>query len=385
MADVEATGSEVSAEFAQAKADLIAAKEAGNGALKSADMPKAMECYEEALVCFQRALVASPQEKVLRNNEVVHYGEGQFAVIDTAFPQFGDYVLEDLATSEIVLQKVGKYDEVQRRFLRKELLSVPMDLFELRVACLNNLTLVALKIAKGSQRESDFKDVVHRADAALAMDGRSAKALMRKGSALIELRQWENASKVLVAAAQETQGRDAEVMRLLEQVWVVKGKGRGKGKRRPNKDQLAEQFSHCSSCGQVGCKDPNCRERSVSESEADEPESASEDISTSSSPQGQNGTKVHFAEEPSADALPQQQPSTTLGPNSVPQHRKNGREDLREDDEVEKLTQAASPPRQSSYLVPLVVVCMIALLIAGNMFMLQRSDSDLGTDIDVEL
>eukprot|EP00421_Protoceratium_reticulatum_P002020 CAMPEP_0168368050 /NCGR_PEP_ID=MMETSP0228-20121227/6052_1 /TAXON_ID=133427 /ORGANISM="Protoceratium reticulatum, Strain CCCM 535 (=CCMP 1889)" /LENGTH=455 /DNA_ID=CAMNT_0008380887 /DNA_START=173 /DNA_END=1539 /DNA_ORIENTATION=- len=223
---------DTSTHYAEAVDAVAAAKEAGNAALKSADLPLAIEQYEGAVKLFEDALAAYPQAKVLRNNDIVRYGDGRFGTIETAYPHFGDYVLEDLSTRSLVKAKVGKYEEVSTRFLRRDLESVPPALFELRLACLQNLALVSLKLARASLRESDFEETVRRADAALAMDGRSPKALMRKGAALIELKTFDGAYRALAIAAQETRGRDAEVNRLLGLVLAAKGKGKGKGRGR---------------------------------------------------------------------------------------------------------------------------------------------------------
>mmetsp|Transcript_62823 Transcript_62823/g.182257 ORF Transcript_62823/g.182257 Transcript_62823/m.182257 type:complete len:456 (-) Transcript_62823:213-1580(-) len=247
---------EAPAAAAESKAaEAMAAKAAGNEALKSADLPQALEHYKKAISLCDAAMQDAEQPKLLNNNDYVLYADGKFAMIDTAYPQFEDYVLMDLGTRDLVKHKVGRhdFDVVSKRFLRKEIHAVPRDLFDLRLACLQNIALATLKLARGTKRPSDYEEAVSRADDALAMDGRSAKALMRKGQALVELKDWRQASAVLMAAAQETKGKDPEVQRLLEMVLIAKGKGRGKGKRAPAGFQ-----NPCKVCGDPLCADVEC-------------------------------------------------------------------------------------------------------------------------------
>eukprot|EP00927_Polykrikos_kofoidii_P072689 TRINITY_DN68782_c0_g1_i1.p1 TRINITY_DN68782_c0_g1~~TRINITY_DN68782_c0_g1_i1.p1 ORF type:complete len:438 (+),score=79.03 TRINITY_DN68782_c0_g1_i1:48-1316(+) len=250
-------------------AAAAAAKEAGNQALKSADLPLAIERYEESVRLCEEALSRTTQPKHLRNNEVVKYGDSCFAIVETAYPHFGDYCLEDLGTGEVVKHKVTKYEEVPKRFRRSDLLSVPQDLFDLRLACLQNLTLVSLKIARGSSRARDFEETVRRANDALAMNGCAPKALMRKGAALIELKDIDGAGSVLALAAQATRGKDEEVMRLLRLVMDVKGKGKGKGgvkgRGRGKGTTFAPKLNRC--------RDPNCNDEGCGHA----PPSSSED------------------------------------------------------------------------------------------------------------
>merc|ERR1711957_289249 len=101
--------------------DATAAKERGNDALKSPDLPVAIERYEEALRICDDALECNrdkwaSEPRDLNNNELVQYGDGQFALIDTAHASFGDYVLRDLGNQEVVKVKAGKYEMIEKRF-----------------------------------------------------------------------------------------------------------------------------------------------------------------------------------------------------------------------------------------------------------------------------
>lgn len=284
--EAPARANEGSPEVARVAAEAAAAaKNQGNEALKSADLPRAIERYEEAIRLVDRSIERATQEADLQNNDFVRYGGGKFAMIDTAYPEFEDYVLMDLATRDLIKHKVGRhdFDVVNKRYLRKELLAVPKDLFDLRLACLQNISLASLKIARGSKRRADYEEAVRRSDAALAMDGKSAKALMRKGQALVDIREWPNACKVLVAAMQETKGKDPEVQRLLEVVLEAKGKGKGKGKGKNAKCKGtkfggADGLSKPDAPSHSTCQDGSCaRVEEVPESEEEPPQEDSDE------------------------------------------------------------------------------------------------------------
>merc|ERR550525_2220106 len=103
------------------------------------------------------------------------------------------------------------------------------------------------------------------------MDGRSSKALMRKGAALFELGEVNGAAQVLSVAMQETKGKDIEVLKLLQQVQVAKGKGKGRGNRHledPNYKRFKEYEDYCTSTGGYSVKDGKdrlCREPSCTD------------------------------------------------------------------------------------------------------------------------
>jgi len=352
-------------------------------------MPDAMERYEEALGHYEIAVASVLQPDKLQNNDIVQYGDDLFAKVDTAFPQFGDYLLADCRTGEIVQQKVGKYDEVQRRFKRKEIQIVPSELFDLRLACLNNLTLVALKIAKGSQRQCDFEETLARADAALAMDGKSAKALMRMGTAFIETKRMDHAAQVLTLAAQETRGKDAEVNRLLEQVMVAKGKG-GKGKRKgkdkekkvTQEDQIAKHFSVCASCGKHGCNDPECGDKHFSSS--DEEEAVSQSWAQASSRDAAQSGDADIGE--SGQLTNGGSTETMTKSSSGDGSRGDGTS--AEDTAVapsQKSSSRHTIHKQSSLLIPIVVAVVIALLAVGGFFVWRLEDSANVMHQEVEL
>mmetsp|Transcript_20130 Transcript_20130/g.46295 ORF Transcript_20130/g.46295 Transcript_20130/m.46295 type:complete len:316 (+) Transcript_20130:90-1037(+) len=207
----------------------VALKAAGNDALKAADLPTAILRYEEAIEKVDRAIGFSSQTKVLKQNALVRYDENRFATVDVSDQIFGDYILKDLGTKHTVTERLG-YQDVDIRFKRKEIKSVPQEMFDLRLACLQNICLVSMKLARASQRQSDFQDVVVKANAALCMDGFNIKALIRKGAALLEMKELMKAFNVLKLAYDKTFGKDVEVLQLLQICLAAKGKGKGKGK-----------------------------------------------------------------------------------------------------------------------------------------------------------
>mmetsp|Transcript_43509 Transcript_43509/g.79190 ORF Transcript_43509/g.79190 Transcript_43509/m.79190 type:complete len:315 (-) Transcript_43509:18-962(-) len=221
--------STVSDPAAAEMASAAAAKSAGNDALKSADLPTAILRYEEAIEKVDRAIGLAAQQKVLKQNALVRYHENRFATVEVSDQIFGDYILNDLGNKRTVTERLG-YQDVEIRFKRKEIQSVPQEMFDLRLACLQNICLVSMKLARASQRKEDFEDVVVKANAALAMDCFNIKALIRKGAALLEMKDLMKAFNVLKLAYDKTYGKDVEVLQLLQICLHAKGKGKGKGK-----------------------------------------------------------------------------------------------------------------------------------------------------------
>lgn len=209
-------------------ASIAEAKDAGNKALKEDDLSGAKEHYEKALERFDEGLDALPPEEI-GYNDLVKY-EGGFAVVDTAAKQFQDYILQDLYTYSIVKAKVGRFEEVATHFKDTDLKRIPRELFAARLAVVQNMALLSLKHARATGETTDFEDVIRAADRALAMDGKSPKALMRKGAALVELKEIDAAAQVLGAAAKETKGQDKEVQRLLQTVLMEQRRERAKAK-----------------------------------------------------------------------------------------------------------------------------------------------------------
>jgi len=360
----------------------LVAKEKGNQALKSADLPLATEYYEEALNLYDKALEEVPQAKILRNNEVVKYGDS-YGIVDTAYPQFGDYLIQDLGHGEVVKEKVGRYEEVPQRFLRKELKSIPQDLFELRLAVLQNLTLISLKLARASLKSDDWGEVVRCANAALSMDGRAPKALFRKATALVELKDVEGAAKSLTIAYQETRGKDPEVMKLLEFVLRAKGKGkgRGKGKRGRGRGGFCSGFDR--SCRDPACDDPECTAEL-------EPLSDREDES-GNEPAGSNDEEEPIIEEvpPDEPIIEEVPPDEPIIEEVSPPPRAHGeKRPPRSSQKPSSSRESEAASSKSSGLtlqsVPLKVWAIIAtvvLLVVGNAIMLMPSNTGSGAEL----
>lgn len=107
--------------------------------------------------------------------------------------------------------------------MRNVMTLLPPGFLEIRIACLQNLTLATLKLARVSGRPVAFAEVVSLADSALEMNGRSVKALLRRGTALMELREFHSAVQSLTKAAQETRWNDPEVLRVLKEAKHLDG------------------------------------------------------------------------------------------------------------------------------------------------------------------
>jgi hypothetical protein len=214
-------------------ASVNEAKEAGNDALKAANMPLARECYEKALQRADDAIASLKRPSELQTHDLVKYEFG-FAAIDIVEGRFADYILKDLGNDEQVKVKAGRYEEVIKRYKAEDIQRVPYQLFEARLAVCQNIALAALKDARGSKRDQDFEEAIKKANDALSMDGRSFKALMRKGNALLELKEIHAASKVLTQAAKEAKFRDPELVKLLQRVSYEQRKAKASGKQKSN-------------------------------------------------------------------------------------------------------------------------------------------------------
>lgn len=184
----------------------VAARSAGNRAYLAGDMGTAADHYAEALNSWERALCAAPQPDGLEVGQLVQYcDKGFFGTVMSCFPLFDEYFLKDLGSDQAMW--AGDPGRDLRRFARKELVAVSRELVDFRLAVLQNLAAVCL-------RQDKWEQTVKWADMALCIQGRSPKALMRKGAALLQLNQPGPASDVLATAAEEIPN-DVEVRRLL--------------------------------------------------------------------------------------------------------------------------------------------------------------------------
>lgn len=186
----------------------LAARAAGNEAYSAGDLAKAGDSYQEALACWEKAMHAADQAEALTKGQVVQYSaKGFFGVVMSVFPLFDEYFLKDLGSDQAIW--VGDAGGTLRRFGRQELVPISKALVDFRLAMLQNLAAVSL-------RQDDFVQTVKWADLALCLAGRSPKALMRKGAALLRLNRPGPASDVLATAALEVP-KDNEVRRLLRE------------------------------------------------------------------------------------------------------------------------------------------------------------------------
>lgn len=183
-----------------------AARSAGNAAYVAGDLDAAASHYAESLACWDRALNTELQPKSLEVGQVVQYSDkGYFGTVMSCYPLFDEYFLKDLGSDQAIW--AGDIGRDLRRFTLRELVAVRRELVDFRLAVLQNLAAACLGQEKWEQ-------TVKWADMALCIQGRSPKALMRKGAALLRLNKPGPASDVLATAA-EVVPNDREVRRLL--------------------------------------------------------------------------------------------------------------------------------------------------------------------------
>lgn len=181
------------------------AKAKGNAAYAQGDLKAALQHYEEALVHWEAAL--APPPKVHEVNTRVRYSEHGFGMVMSAFTMFDEYFLKDLGTDTAIWG--GEAGGQLKRYEAKDLRPVSDELWDLRFAIAQNLAAVCLK-------RDEYDEAVRWADAALSMDGKAPKALMRLGAALLRLGQAGPASDRL-AEAVKALPHDLELRKLLRE------------------------------------------------------------------------------------------------------------------------------------------------------------------------
>lgn len=182
-------------------------KAQGNAAYAAGDLELAARLYIAAIDSWEQALLAMSQPKTFEVGNRVRYSSLDFGRVMSAFTVFDEYFLKDFGTDQAIW--VGEPGGDLRRFSARALTLVPDELWDLRFALAQNLAAVCLK-------RGDYREAVRWADAALAMDGKAPKALMRLGAALLRLGQPGPASDRLAAAAKLLPG-DGEVKALLRE------------------------------------------------------------------------------------------------------------------------------------------------------------------------
>lgn len=190
------------AELCTACAD---AKAKGNTAYAQGDLEAALKHYEEALVHWEAALAPVPPTHEV--NTRVRYSKHGFGMVMSIFPMFDEYFLKDLGTDSAIW--VGEPGGQLKSYEAKELRPVSDELWDLRFTISQNLAAVCLK-------RNEYDEAVEWADAALSMDGKAPKALMRLGAALLRLGKAGPASDRL-AEAVKALPQDVELRKLLRE------------------------------------------------------------------------------------------------------------------------------------------------------------------------
>jgi len=182
-----------------------AAKAEGNAAYAKGDLQSAFDHYVTALEHWEAALQPVPSTHEIGAR--VRYSEHGFGVVMSAFTMFDEYFLKDLGNDQAIW--AGEPGGELKRYSAPELTPVSQEQFDLRFAIAQNLAAVCLKLEK-------YKEAIDWANAALCMDGKAPKALMRLGLGLLRTGKPGPASDWL-AAAQKAMPNDSEVRKLLRE------------------------------------------------------------------------------------------------------------------------------------------------------------------------
>mmetsp|Transcript_54301 Transcript_54301/g.84470 ORF Transcript_54301/g.84470 Transcript_54301/m.84470 type:complete len:371 (-) Transcript_54301:7-1119(-) len=192
-----------------------AAKAGGNSAYTAGDLDEAAKCYSEALDRWKEAIAAMPKPKTFSVGDRVMYDGKGFGSVESAFTIMDEYFLKDLGTDQAIW--VGEIGRDLKRFSKSDLQPMTQELFDLRLACAQNLAAVRLK-------QEDYDEAIEWAVEALKMDGKSPKALLRKGAALLKSGRPGPASDVLNLLL-TIAPKDAEAKKLLREAEKTRDPG----------------------------------------------------------------------------------------------------------------------------------------------------------------
>eukprot|EP00929_Paragymnodinium_shiwhaense_P074365 TRINITY_DN38049_c0_g2_i1.p1 TRINITY_DN38049_c0_g2~~TRINITY_DN38049_c0_g2_i1.p1 ORF type:complete len:398 (+),score=70.79 TRINITY_DN38049_c0_g2_i1:67-1260(+) len=205
-------GGDAAASEAKATCSILeacnAAKAEGNAAFQKAELDAATEHYTKALSLWEQAAQATEQPTSMQEGQLVRYDKRNFfGVVMSTYPMFNEYFLKDLGSDKAIW--AGDAGGVLRRFAREEISAVTREALDLRQALAQNLAAVYLK-------RENWLECVKWCDAALVIEGKAPKALLRKGAALLNLNKPGPASDVL-ATCMDITPKDAECRRLLRE------------------------------------------------------------------------------------------------------------------------------------------------------------------------
>lgn len=192
-----------------------AAKAGGNSAYIAGDLGEAAKCYSEALDRWKEAIAAMPKPKTFSVGDRVLYDGKGFGSVESTFTIMDEYFLKDLGTDQAIW--VGEIGRDLKRFSKSDLQPMTQELFDLRLACAQNLAAVRLK-------QEDYDEAIEWAVEALKMDGKSPKALLRKGAALLKSGRPGPASDVLNLLL-TIAPKDAEAKKLLREAEKARDPG----------------------------------------------------------------------------------------------------------------------------------------------------------------
>lgn len=232
-------------------------KAKGNAAYAAGEIDCAILSYTEAVDNWHSVVRNSPQPEALEEGDQVLYEPDAlgitgslFGEITKAFPLLKEYHLKDLASGKEAKEN-NEESYTLRCFDKADLIVIPKQMFELQLACLQNLAAAYLK-------QGLHEEAVIWADQALAMDPRAPKALMRKGMALLRGGERLSRAQRVLTLANQVSPKDREVQKALDEVKSLRA-ARAEILRPVNRSKLRKKkfdaFKRACMCVSPDCQD----------------------------------------------------------------------------------------------------------------------------------